>query len=208
MDLLLLAVIAVAVVDWIAVHRGLAALEALAKPAVMVLLLAWAVTADAAPGAPVGWVVAALALSLVGDVALLPRPDAFIVGLGAFLLGHLAYVVALASAASTGPSLVGVLLVVPAALLVGRRIAMAAGRSHGPVLAGAVVVYVCAVGATAVLAVGTGMWPVVVGGMLFAASDGILGWNRFVAPLPHGRVAVHVTYHLAQVGLAQVILGT
>ena len=41
----------------------------------------------------VGWAVAALTLCLVGDVALLPKIDRFVLGLGAFLLGHLAFIV-------------------------------------------------------------------------------------------------------------------
>ncbi len=32
----------------------------------------------------------------------------------------------------------------------------------------------------------------------FAASDALLAWGRFVGPAPGGRVAVHVTYHVAQ----------
>lgn len=207
MDLLLFAVLAVAVVDWVAVHRDLTLLEEVAKPAVMVLLIAWVLLA-APGGVQTAWVVAALVLSLVGDVALLPRVDAFIVGLGAFLLGHLAYLLPLGSAARPVPALVGALVLVPAAAVVGRRIAGAARASHGATLGAAVVVYVLAVGGTAVLAVGTGLWAVVAGGVLFATSDGVLGWNRFVAPIPHGRTIVHVTYHLAQVGLAQVAVLT
>lgn len=44
------------------------------------------------------WIVAGLALGVVGDIALLGRSDrAFLVGLGAFLLGHIAYVAAMAT---------------------------------------------------------------------------------------------------------------
>ena len=41
----------------------------------------------------------------------------------------------------------------------------------------------------------------IAGAVLFYASDGILGWNKFVEPVPHGRVAVMTTYHLGQIGL-------
>jgi len=37
-----------------------------------------------------------------------------------------------------------------------------------------------------------------VGAALFVVSDTILAVNRFVRPIPHGDVAVHLTYHLAQ----------
>ena len=41
----------------------------------------------------------------------------------------------------------------------------------------------------------------IAGAVLFYASDGILGWNKFVQPVPHGRVAIMTTYHLGQIGL-------
>jgi len=40
--------------------------------------------------------------------------------------------------------------------------------------------------------------------MLFAVSDWLLGYQRFVRPLPAGRLAVIVPYH---VGQALLILG-
>ena len=52
-----------------------------------------------------------------------------------------------------------------------------------------------------VMAFGTSVPAAIVGALLFYASDGILGWNRFVQPLPHGRLAVMTTYHLGQIGL-------
>ena len=39
------------------------------------------------------WFVAALVLSLVGDVFLMLPQDLFVFGLGSFLLGHIAYIV-------------------------------------------------------------------------------------------------------------------
>ena len=38
------------------------------------------------------WATVALVLCLAGDVALLPKVDKFVVGLGSFLLGHLAFI--------------------------------------------------------------------------------------------------------------------
>jgi uncharacterized membrane protein YhhN len=51
------------------------------------------------------------------------------------------------------------------------------------------------------MAFGTAAPIAILGAVLFYASDGILGWNRFVQPLPHGRLAVMTTYHLGQIGL-------
>ena len=50
----------------------------------------------------------------------------------------------------------------------------------------------------AVLAANVGVPAALVGAALFVVSDTILAVNRFVRPLPHGDVAVHLTYHLAQ----------
>ena len=43
---------------------------------------------------------------------------------------------------------------------------------------------------------------VIAGASLFFASDTMLAWNRFAAPLPQGRLWVMITYHLGQIGLA------
>ena len=48
---------------------------------------------------------------------------------------------------------------------------------------------------------GTGRITAIIGALLFAASDSVLGWTRFVSDFPRSRVVVMVTYHLAQFGL-------
>ncbi len=57
----------------------------------------------------------------------------------------------------------------------------------------------CGISATVVTAYGTRSWVAALGASLFAVSDWILGHERFVAPIRHGRVAVHVTYFVGQV---------
>ncbi len=202
---LLVLTLLAAALDWWAVATDRRRLEEVAKPAVMVLLIGWVLTVPGADPTVRTWVVVALGLSLVGDVLLLPRIDVFVGGLAAFLLGHLAFVPALLPHADGLTGGIAALGLVPAAAFVGRRIADGARQHGGQPLASAVVVYVVAVGATALLAVASRAPLVMLGGLLFATSDGVLGWNRFVAPLPNGRTIVHVTYHLAQVGLATVV---
>ena len=69
-----------------------------------------------------------------------------------------------------------------------------------------VAVYAAALCAVAVLGVGTAAIATAIGGVLFLASDSLIAWERFVRRLPHGPLAVIVTYHLAQalilIGLA------
>jgi len=46
----------------------------------------------------------------------------------------------------------------------------------------------------------------VLGGGLFVLSDSLLGYDRFVQRLPHGRFWVMMTYHLGQIGLSAAML--
>ncbi len=199
--LVLLGVTAVAaLVDWVAVARGLLSLELVAKPAVIVALVGVALSADVGDGVAQGLVVAALGASVVGDMVLAVPEGRFEIGLGAFLAAHLLYAPALARDVSVVPSLVGLGVVLVVAVVVGPTLIGAVRRSS-PRLVVPVVVYMGALAVTAVLGVGTATVAGAVGGLAFLASDALLGWGRFVGPAPGGRVLVHVTYHVAQTGL-------
>lgn len=189
-----------AVVDWLAVARGILGLELVAKPAVIVALVGAALSAEVADGVAQGLVVAALGASVVGDMVLAVPEGRFEVGLGAFLAAHALYVPALARDVTTGPLVAGVAVVAVLVAVVAPRL-VAAVRRISPRLVVPVVVYVVAVGATAAVGVGTGTLAGAVGGLSFLASDALLGWGRFVGAAPGGRVLVHVTYHLAQMAL-------
>jgi uncharacterized membrane protein YhhN len=145
----------------------------------------------------------------VGDVALLGGSEqAFMSGLGAFAVGHLAYVGAAVAVGFDAPWAVpGVAFML--AMLAFRfapRTVPGARREGGPVLAGAVVFYACVISAMVITAWATTAWVAAAGAMLFAISDWVLGHQRFVGPLPGGRLAVMVPYHVGQalliVGLA------
>ena len=87
----------VAVGDWFAVARR-NDIQVIAKPLTLMLLIAAAAFADLGPAKP--WVMLALALGLLGDMALIFADEgeaadaAFMIGLGCFLLGHIAYLIA------------------------------------------------------------------------------------------------------------------
>ena len=76
------------------------------------------------------WIAAGIVLSVVGDVALLWDSNrAFIVGLAAFLLAHIAYVIAFLGVAVWSPHVAVVAVIVLAAtLLLLRAIWKGAGR--------------------------------------------------------------------------------
>ena len=80
----------VAVADWIAVARDQRSVERIAKPVVIVCLLAAVALAGLGASASRWLLVAALVASLAGDWFLLP-PVRFTAGLAAFLVAHLAY---------------------------------------------------------------------------------------------------------------------
>lgn len=198
---LLLAVAGVAAcVDWWSVATERLGVEFIAKPAVVIALLGVALAIDPADGVARGLVIAALGASLVGDVVLMTPDARFEVGLVAFLVAHLLYIAAFAPYFEIGPGVAGAVLVTGLALGVVPQVIEAAAQRNR-LLAVAVGSYVVAVSATAVTAAATGVVVAFVGGAAFLVSDALLGWGRFVGPAPGGRVLVHVTYHLGQIGL-------
>jgi uncharacterized membrane protein YhhN len=175
----------------------------------MALLVGVAATAGDPGGDVRAWLVVGAALGLVGDIALMGDGEIqFMVGLGAFALGHLAYAVA-AVLIGFEPAwaLIGAVFM---ALLLSYRFAArtvpGARRLGGRALAGAVIFYACVITAMVVTAWGTTTALAAVGAMAFAVSDWVLGHERFVGPIPGGRLSVMVPYHVGQalliVGLA------
>jgi uncharacterized membrane protein YhhN len=64
-----------------------------------------------------------------------------------------------------------------------------------------VTAYVLVISAMVVSAGASGQPLALAGALSFYASDALIAWGRFIRELPHGRLAVMVTYHLAQVAL-------
>jgi uncharacterized membrane protein YhhN len=206
--LLLTLALTAAVVDWIAVSREHRPLEYVCKPLTMLLLIGATLALEpsdalgASGEAVQAWFVVALVLCLLGDVLLMLPQDLFVFGLGAFLLGHLAYVAGLHVDGVSGPRfLVGIVVVMAVLAVLGTVILRAVRAGPDPKLAGPVVAYMFVISAMVASAIGVGRWVGVLGASSFYASDALIAWDRFKAKVPHGRVAIMVTYHLAQVGL-------
>lgn len=197
----LAATLVAAVLDWWVVAADRRRLEVVLKPLTMVLLIgvALAITPDD-PTVRV-WFVVALGCSLVGDLFLL-APTRFAAGLGAFLAAHVAY---LGGFLTWGLHpvwvVMGAVVVVAALGAIGSPVVAAVREGDEPELLGPVVAYLIVISLMVVVAVGTAHPLAAVGALLFYASDGLIAWGRFVEPAPGGRVAVMVTYHLAQVAL-------
>lgn len=147
---------------------------------------------------------AALALGSLGDILLDLDPKLFVFGLGSFLLGHLTYVALFLrhrhrpvrwTAARTATA--SALIVYTAAFSV--WLAPSLGAFAMPVYA-----YMGAITAMALSTVAAGYsrpW-VVLGAILFLASDSMLGAAKFVGTFPGRDVLVWATYVLGQYGLA------
>lgn len=204
---LIAATLVVAAADWWAVVTDRRPVEYVLKPATMVVLIAAALSMeDPVSSGARGFMVAGLVFSLAGDVFLMLDEKYFLGGLVSFLVGHVMYVVALAQFELSGPwLLIGVLVVAAGAALIGTKVVRGSGRTDSR-LPIPVALYMAVISAMVVTAFGTTVAAAIVGAMLFYGSDGILGWNRFVQPVPHGRLAVMTTYHLGQIGLVLALL--
>lgn len=198
-----------ALVDWYAVARGDRRTETWAKPATLVALITVAAGSGALDSAPGRWLLVALAFGLLGDVLLLGDSTArFQAGLGAFLVGHLAYLVCFATLGLDRPAWgVAGAFVALVALAVARGVLPATHASDGPALSVPVGVYMLVISAMTVLAWMTGHWLVALGATVFVASDTILAVDRFVRPRSWARVAIMVTYHLGQALIVLGVLG-
>jgi len=196
-ELIFLAFVAAAVVDWIAVAQGRQQLEWIAKPAALALLLLWA-----ALGAAPSWaLIAALAFSLLGDVYLMLPANLFVAGLAAFFVGHIAYIDAFHAAFTW--RLVWTAVVLGVSAPVGLRIVGAAPGA----MRGAVSAYMLVIGLMTGSAIASGMTSAVIGALFFMLSDSLIAWNRFVAPFASARLAIIVTYHVGQLLLVYALRG-
>jgi uncharacterized membrane protein YhhN len=187
---------AFAVANWIAVAVGNKKLEYVAKPATLVLLIAVALALDPVHADVRTWFVIALVLSLAGDVFLMLPGNLFVYGLGAFLLGHLAYIVGL-NLHTEGDWLYAIPVVVVVALLAVRLIG-GVRRGPDPKLAGPVGAYVLVIAVMGCSAVASGNVTAAIGALLFMLSDSLIGETRFVRPWAGAGVAIMVTYHAGQ----------
>jgi uncharacterized membrane protein YhhN len=146
-------------------------------------------------------------LSLLGDIFLLPRVERFTFGVAAFLLAHLAFIVAfVVDGVAPVPTAIAAALVTVLALPIARRLLAALRDSDERGLVGPVLAYLVVIGAMVAAAAGTGSAVALAGAVTFLVSDTILAWNRFVRPIPLGRPLVMITYHLGLLGIVLSLL--
>jgi uncharacterized membrane protein YhhN len=129
--------------------------------------------------------------------------DRFVAGLAAFLLAHGAYVVGLTR--HGGPAGTVAVAAIPVALVAAAlavRILRAVLRDGHRELVAPLVAYIVVISAMVACALGSGNALAAVGAVLFMVSDALIAESRFVAPRRWAPLAIIVTYHLGQAGLA------
>jgi len=196
----------------VTVSKRFQKLEFVAKPAVMVFLFLW-LHSNTGLQENTFWFGLGIVLSLTGDVLLMILQDRlFLFGLTAFLLAHIAYITGFREELVTvnAWSLISpVLITIVASRLLWQIVgALQIKGEHN--LAGPVVIYGIVISIMLYVATATlynPAWKTTaallasLGALLFCTSDGILAWNKFVAPLKNGKVWTIMLYHLGQIGL-------
>jgi uncharacterized membrane protein YhhN len=159
------------------------------------------------------WFGLGVLFSLTGDVLLMISLDRlFLPGLAAFLLAHISYITGFRAELMTA-NIWSLILLVFIAINVSRLIHRIVGsmRARGenrlilPVIVYGIVISIvlyAAMSTTSNLAwTPLAAFLVSAGALLFAASDVILAWMKFVTPLKNGRIWNMALYHLGQIGL-------
>jgi uncharacterized membrane protein YhhN len=184
----------------VAAETGARRLYWLFKPLTMVWVIALALQG----GATSPWLFAALLLSLLGDVALMWPARWFLVGLFAFLLAHIAYIVLFTQSQQLTWHWLAVPLIA-FALLYWTLLAR-----YKPRLMPAIVVYTAAlllmVFSGAQLAFARHSMMLLAGLLLFAFSDAVLGWNKFAYPIARAQTLILGSYFAAQTLIVMALL--
>jgi uncharacterized membrane protein YhhN len=201
-----------AFLEAIAVAKNLRQLEYIAKPAVMLCLFIGLYTSAGFQGRAL-WFGLGVLFSLAGDVLLMfPRDRLFLLGLIAFLLAHIFYIIGFGGGMES-VNLWSLVLLIVIAINVSRlirRITEALRTAGQAQLIVPVILYGTVVSVMLYAALSTIYNPawstsaaffVSLGAFLFCASDLLLAWNKFVSPLKNGRVWSIALYHLGQIGL-------
>jgi len=196
--LTLLGAVAVVVLVWSEWSGNRARLAA--KPAASACFIAVAALAGATDTGYGGWVLVALVLSAIGDVALLGRSSTlFLAGLGSFLLGHVAYVVAFGvRGVDRGPTAIAIAALAIAAAVVIRWLWPHLPSSMQPPVAA----YAGVISLMVAMAIGTVArdtdWRILAAAVAFYCSDLAVARDRFVAPGPINRLWGLPLYYAAQ----------
>jgi uncharacterized membrane protein YhhN len=218
-------VLVVFLLDWLAVGFSWRKLECFLKPMSMIMVMIWTL---AAAGGTVDHLLILLliaqAAGLAGDVFLLLSARWFLLGLGAFLVGHLFYIGIMGWQISIAVrefglqnGLIGwlVLIIVMWGAMLWLFYRIIAPKTprltmplllwtsiqvYGWILSGLVMMSILVIITAAPIS--PLLIFLLVGTLLFFVSDSLLAYDRFKRKMPKVRLWIMVTYHLAQFSLA------
>jgi alkenylglycerophosphocholine hydrolase len=220
-----LGVLGVFALDWLAVGFSWIMIERVTKPMAMILVIIWTA---AAAGRSMETMVMLLFLAqlfgLAGDILLMLPSRWFLMGLGAFLMGHLLYISLLVLNINLVVQADGIfelslgwvllILIIWAAGLLSfyRFVAPKSPRLTMPLMLwvpiqvyGWILSFLLAISILAVISAPTFSASLILlplGAFLFNISDSLLAFDRFKRKMPKIRIWVMITYHLAQFSLA------
>jgi uncharacterized membrane protein YhhN len=203
----------IAPIDWFAVNRKWKKLEYIAKPMVIVILITWLLINGGYQGPTIFFLIG-LGLSLAGDIFLMLPDEKFIAGLVSFLFAHLAYIRGFSiSGLHFSIGLLAVIVIVGLiGIVVLRQLLKGLTAHHQEKLRFPIIIYAIVISIMLISALSTVISPspgwdfypaiiVSTGAILFFFSDSNLAWNRFVNLVPHGKLMVIISYHLAQIAI-------
>lgn len=140
-----------------------------------------------------------LVFSTIGDATL----GWFVIGLTAFLIGHLFYISAFKRVASVSlPKLVSLLILVPFAVWMGVRLVQSLSAQGESFLIIPVLAYIMVIMIMCFIAILTGNIFAIIGSILFVISDAVLAWNMFVQSIHLSSLYIMTSYYGAQFFIA------
>lgn len=195
------------VVDWWAVARNSKIVEYICKPAATIAFLAAAMFISVDDSLPKTWRIIAFVFCVLGDIFLMLPRDTFVPGLASFAIAQILFTVSFATGETTALRVVvGIVLLIPVALLLARRFVTAIKTSGHAELVVPVCVYMVVISAMAVGSIASGSAVAIGGALIFMASDSLIAETRFVKAKPWHSVGIMVTYHAALAALALSLL--
>lgn len=140
-----------------------------------------------------------LFFSMIGDGTL----HWFIVGLSAFLIGHLFYIAGFLKHYTFSLTRFSILIpLLLFSIFIGNRLVTSLKLDHNEGLIIPVIAYITVIAMMALLATMTENNWVAIGSILFVISDSILAWNKFISPIGYSGILVMTTYYSAQFFIA------
>ncbi|MGE8204822.1 lysoplasmalogenase [Heyndrickxia sp. NPDC080065] len=130
----------------------------------------------------------------------------FVIGLSAFLIGHLFYLAGFLSRWSF--SKIRFVMILPIGIyasIMGKELISALSRDGSDSLIVPVLAYVTVISLMAWSAIMTGNKWAIIGSLLFVISDSILSWNMFISNISFSGPLIMTTYYTAQFLIAHSI---